>query len=154
MKRFAFGDILSVERGIIVHGCNAQGVMNSGLAQQIKARWPGCWMTYNAYLQERKDKDPADLLGHIVPYRVFDGPTIINAITQKDYGRDPNRRYVNYRAIRDAFNAVALAYSHRDLPINYPQIGAGLGNGDWGLISGIINAELRYCDHTLWIREE
>ena len=34
-----FGNILDA-KGIIMHGCNAQGVMGSGLAKDIRERWP------------------------------------------------------------------------------------------------------------------
>ena len=34
------GDILSVANGIIVHQVNAQGVMGSGLAKQIREKYP------------------------------------------------------------------------------------------------------------------
>jgi O-acetyl-ADP-ribose deacetylase (regulator of RNase III) len=36
MKQIKFGDILDAQYGIIVHGCNAQGVMGSGTALHIK----------------------------------------------------------------------------------------------------------------------
>ena len=36
MIQYKKGDLLSVTKGIIAHGCNAQGVMGSGVALQIK----------------------------------------------------------------------------------------------------------------------
>jgi len=35
-----YRDILGIERGIIVHGCNGYGVMGAGLAAQVKRRYP------------------------------------------------------------------------------------------------------------------
>lgn len=160
MKRIKFGDILTVERGIIVHGCNTLGAMGSGLALQIKQKWPECFEAYYAHLQERRHIDGHELLGDIIPYQVKDGLWVVNALTQLTYGRDSDRRYVNYAAVQKAFKLIgAFAWEHREhnlLVVNYPQIGAGLGNGDWGLIHEIINVELNNQDlqHTLWIREE
>ena len=36
--RIVDGDILDIEKGIIVHQVNCQGVMGAGLAKQIKSK--------------------------------------------------------------------------------------------------------------------
>lgn len=153
-KIIKIGDIFSVERGIIVHGCNAQGVMGSGIALQVKNRWPKCYEIYRDFCNGENDK--SNLLGSVVPYAVPDKElVIINAITQLNFGKD-GKKYVSYEAILVAFKMVAESAKFSQLPVHYPLIGAGLGGGDWSIISEIIDFAFKDCsnvDRTLWIYE-
>lgn len=153
MKKLAFGDILSVQRGLIVHGCNAQGKMNSGIAKHIRAAYPGCFTVYEQHVATlRQAAQP--VLGTVVIYET-PGPIIVNAITQEHFGRD-GKQYVSYRAISEVFGSIAAAAAHMQLDVHYPLIGAGLGGGDWAVISDIIDCQFsRYpeVNHTLWIHE-
>lgn len=153
-KIIKVGDIFSVERGIIVHGCNAQGVMGSGIALQVKSRWPKCYEIYRDYCDGEDDK--AALLGSVVPYAVPNKElVIINAITQLNFGKD-GKKYVSYSAVLEAFKTVAESAKFSQLPVHYPLIGAGLGGGDWSIISEIIDFAFKDCsnvDRTLWIYE-
>jgi len=153
MTSVKWGDILTVERGIIVHGCNARGVMGSGLARQVKARWPRCFEEYRAHvLLQACGGRPC--LGDVVPYVVTDELIIASAITQETYGREPGKVYVNYAAVKTCFSAVALAAKELQLPVHYPMIGAGLGGGDWSLIERQIDAALEpytEVERTLWV---
>ena len=65
-------------------------------------------------------------------------------------GRDPKVRYVDYEAIEQAFARIAKVAREHQLEVHYPLIGAGLANGDWGVISKIINQQLEGVSHTLW----
>jgi len=69
----------------------------------------------------------------------------VNAYTQFDY-RGPGTR-VDYDAVRLAMKLVKEKYHGRR--IGYPRLGAGLGGGDWTLLSTIIDEELAGEDHTL-----
>lgn len=147
------GNLLEVPHGIIVQGCNAQGVMGSGVAAAIRQKWPGVYTTYRAAFDRRKAESGKTLeLGRVIWHTISREPklTIANAITQEFYGRDPNVVYANYEAIKKAFNRVGEVAREHNLPVHYPLIGAGLANGDWGGISNIINEELHDVDHTLW----
>ena len=131
------GDLLAnVQEGVLVHGCNAQGVMASGIAKQIKAIYPDAYLQYmDDYLEERLT------LGFcsIVKHEIHEEPLyIVSAITQQFYGRDPNVRYVDYEAIGKVF--LYLKSRFPGMPVNIPKIGAGLGNGNWDQISTIIDA--------------
>jgi O-acetyl-ADP-ribose deacetylase (regulator of RNase III) len=156
MKNIKFGDILSVEEGIIVHGCNSLGIMGSGIALQIKQKYPLCFLAYQRHIQDSL-KSNTDVMGTVVPYKVPEKNLIImNAITQKNFGKD-GKKYVSYESVFEAFKIiVALAdgpWERRH--VHYPLIGAGLGGGDWSLISELIdNAFGEYqIPRTLWIYE-
>lgn len=142
------GDILSVTDGIIVHGCNAQGVMGSGIAKQIRAQYPECYEEYKRECSRR-----ANLLGTVIPW-TNNELTIVNGITQHHYGREAGTRYVSYRAIQAVFNATAALAAKAGKEVHYPMIGAGLGGGDWSVISAIIDdafVDYPYVKRTLWL---
>jgi len=147
------GDILTVERGIIVHGCNARGVMGSGLAKQVKEKWPDCYEEYRNHILFQAHGGRR-CLGDVIPYSVNDELIVANAITQDDYGREPGQVYVNYAAINTCFLAIASAASALQLPVHYPKIGAGLGGGDWELIEKQIDRAFEPfpgVSRTLWV---
>jgi O-acetyl-ADP-ribose deacetylase (regulator of RNase III) len=143
------GDLLDVRRGIIVQGCNAQGVMGSGVAKAIRDKYPFVYDLYRGAYEKKGLQ-----LGQVVWATVSkEEPmlTIANAITQEFYGRDPNRVYVSYEGLRIAFERVAEIARKHDLPVHYPRIGAGLAQGDWNRITAIIDTALTGVEHTLWV---
>lgn len=147
MRRVRHGDLLSVQQGIIVHGCNARGVMGSGVAAQVKQKYPAAY-------EEYKRHDGKYQLGMIIPALVAPNLVIINAITQKDYGRIEGRLYADYDAIKIAFEQIAQIADESGMEVHYPQIGAGLAQGDWRIISLIIDKAFEpypNVDRTLWV---
>lgn len=155
MKHVRFGDILSVERGIIVHGCNAQGVMGSGVAHQIATKWHHVYEEYRKYVLKMISQKKS-ALGTVVPVAVNDNLFVFNAITQENFGRRPDVRYVNYQAVQKCFNMIAAIAATDKLPVHYPMIGAGLGNGEWSIISEIIDcafAPYPHVERNFWLYE-
>lgn len=130
------GNLLDCDENIIIHGCNAQGVMNSGVAKLIREKYPTAYETYLTYKPILKSR-----LGTVHFTIGDDGKAIGNAITQEYYGRDKNIVYANYNAIRDVFKYINDTFSGDSVAI--PKIGAGLANGDWNIISKIIEEECR-----------
>ena len=145
------GDLLAnVNRGIIVHGCNAQGVMGGGFALQVRKIYPEA---FNAYVTDLKriQMFGATGLGKAPFVRVKEDLYIVNGITQDQFGTD--KRYVDYEAVAKVFTRVrelSETLQAKPLPIHYPMIGAGLAGGNWTIISTIIDETLIGCDHTLW----
>lgn len=155
MKKIEFGDMLSVSEGIIVQGCNAQGVMGSGLAAQIRMKWPKVFQPYKDFIDECNAKK-IDPLGDVNLVNVGENLYVANAITQRDFGRDKTIRYCSYQAIYDSMKYVACLASGGNLSVHYPSIGAGLANGDWSIISDVIDAafdEFPEVTRTFWIYE-
>lgn len=138
------GNLLDA-KGIIVHGCNAQGVMGSGVAKQIKANFPEAFRVYT---------DAPKVLGTISFADIRHDLVIVNAITQEFYGKD-GRRYVSYPAVRQCFRKVnTLALKFCLNVVNFPMIGCGLGGGSWGTVSKIIESELDgSLRKILWLQE-
>lgn len=133
------GDALAHPQGLIVHGCNCQGVMGSGIALTVKQRYPS---VYEAY--KLAEANSGLHLGDIIPVVVGPRKWIVNAMTQHLYGGGRN---VNYEAIARCFeNLGAFAKTEMmngELPdIVFPLIGADRGGGNWKIISTIIDETL------------
>ncbi len=130
---------------VIVHGCNCFHTMGSGIAKEIRTRYP---RVYAADIQYT-DKGDKNKLGSfswaIVEGKVNNAFTILNAYTQYYYGR--GGPHIDYLALRDVFHLIARDY--RGKIIGYPKIGAGLAGGDWDRIQGIIHEELFGLTHHL-----
>ena len=133
-----YGNALDVETGIIVHGCNCQGVMGGGFALEVKNRFPAAYYEYDRVYRTRGLK-----LGEICFVELTPNKFIINANTQEGFSRVG--RQTSYDAIADVFAEVVkfstVVELHRKvkLEVIFPLIGAGLGGGDWKVISAIID---------------
>lgn len=149
------GNLLDVTEGHIVHGCNAQGVMGSGVALAVKNKYPIAFKDY-------RDKYEAPLmqgfakggleLGEAYPVPINTNLIIWNAITQEMFGL-PGRN-CSYDAIEECF--IQVDYNANDwadiiVPeIHIPAIGAGLGGGNWEIIREIIEQTCT-AQVTLWM---
>ena len=162
------GDILSLEKGILVHGCNCRGVMGGGIAKQIRDKWP---KVFDAY--KHKYETSGLQLGDIVPVQstryigspaslrhlphpgdpsLPDNLLVVNALTQDSYGQDPATVYVDYHAVFAAFARVTLLARDTGLDVHFPLIGCGLANGSWEKVSKMIStATDRRVRLTLWV---
>ncbi|NJO61083.1 MAG: hypothetical protein HC836_23315 [Richelia sp. RM2_1_2] len=133
--KYVNGNLLDAPEFIIAHGCNAQGVMNRGVARAIRKKWP---TAYNAYCFHYEMTQTLQL-GEVIWCKT-DGKLIANCITQEKYGC-AGAQYTNYLAVRKCMqkiNKIAI----RDLGVAMPLIGAGLGGGDWDIIAQIIEEEI------------
>jgi O-acetyl-ADP-ribose deacetylase (regulator of RNase III) len=126
------GNLIQAPEIFIAHGCNAQGVMGSGVAKAIRTAWPIAYSTYLEYYKTHGLR-----VGDVI-WADVDCKYIANCITQKKYGYDGSK-FVDYDAIRVCMKKVNLELT-TDLAL--PRIGAGLGGGDWNIISSIIEDEI------------
>ena len=146
------GDIFNaiLNRDVVfMHGCNAKGVMGSGIAKIVKDNYPHA---YRAYKEIQKTQGLH--LGQVIVAApsTENEPTIVNAITQENYGRDVNVKYADYDAIIIACEAVAKHFKGKE--IHLPMIGGGLGNLDVKRLTAIYQAVFYDSDATLWLKEE
>ena len=160
MIEYRKGDLMAVTSGIIAHGCNAQGVMGSGVAALVKAKYPAAFEQYVADL-EMMDIDDYDYKG-VSPlgYVSFWSPTVLNdltpdrllianCITQNLFGR-AGSKFVSYDAIHSCFAVLESVVKMNRMTINIPRIGAGLGGGDWTVIEAIINSVCKDSKVVCW----
>lgn len=133
MIKYVTGDLLASPLKVIAHGCNCHGLMGSGIAKQIRDRWPNVYEVYRLKYQVMGLE-----LGTILPVRTLDNRLVVNCMTQYDCGHD-GRLYVDYDAIEQCMVAIN---NHVDTwevtEVGFPKIGAGLAGGDWDRIENII----------------
>ena len=153
------GNLLYVKAGHIVHGCNAQGVMGSGVALGVKQTFP---QAYEAYSQVYTKHGLQ--LGRAYPVLITSQLMIWNAVTQNLYGT--GNRLTNYEAVATCFEQVndwiaenekacderSLTLNERAMPaeVHIPLIGAARGGGNWEIIREIIEQTMDY-PVTLWL---
>lgn len=147
--RYVHGDLLDAHERLLVHGCNAQGVMGSGFAKAVRERHPAAYRAYRVAHQRSGLR-----LGDVV-WATSGTVAIGNMITQQNYGRDPNVVYCDYAAIQTAMRRVdERAAELSCASVGLPQVGAGLAHGDWGVIAAIIEEEARCFTPVVYILDE
>ena len=146
---------LNKEFNVIIHGCNTQAVMGSGIAPQIAKAFKG--------VREADEEFNGGVTGHdrlgkfsiVVDKDVL----VINSYIQNFMGcTDEYYPPISYKAIKESFRGInslleMLQREHRkegrEISVGIPMIGAGLAGGDWELISMIINDATPNVDITL-----
>lgn len=142
------GDLFKTQHPVIMHGCNDQGVMGSGVAKTVRDLYPKAYEKYNKYCENTNDVG-----GDVVYVQVKPNLVIANAITQHNYGRD-GRRFVNYEWVAQCIkNADQLAEFRGIEHIAMPKIGSQLGGGDWNVIAAIIESESKHFTPVVYIYE-
>lgn len=125
------GDILQQNSGLIVHGCNAQGVFNSGVAAQIRAKYP---VVYDQYKNLQTGEGS---LGICQIVKVTETMFIGNCITQLYFGKD-GKRYADIRSIRKSLDSAMFWCDLMKQPLYMPEIGCGLGGLHWDEVATVI----------------
>lgn len=154
MINYVKGNLLDSNCDYICHQVNCQGVMGSGIAKQIRDRWPWVYTSYKAYCDRNKDRNES-LLGNIWGVKIDrvnrSSQWVVNMFAQDTFGYY-NSRFTSY----DAFAKCLEAMRDR-LPkgktIGFPKgIGCGLGGGNWKVISALIE-EILGEDFEVYIYE-
>lgn len=148
------GNLLAVKSGHIVHGCNALGVMGSGVALAVKNTYPGAFESYRMQFETT-----GLTLGFAYPYIVNDDLLIWNAITQYSFG--VGVRQVSYDAVETCFSQInqnlhdRLEFDAGTTPpeVHIPLLGAGRGGGNWEIIREIIEQTMDF-HVTLWLPDD
>jgi O-acetyl-ADP-ribose deacetylase (regulator of RNase III) len=149
--KYRHGNLLTAEERVIIHGCNAQGVMGSGVAYFLREKYPKAYEDYHAEYRANGQHLP---LGSIVwsAQDTHEQHLIGNAITQEYAGREPNRRYVSYDAIAEAMDSIdSLAHSGAFDKVAMPLIGAGLAQGRWPIIKSIIETHSQHFQPVVYL---
>ena len=139
------GNILDTDCNIICHQVNCQGVMGSGLAKQIREKWP---CVYDVYKKRVSPKELGKIcLVNIVGNVPIQG--VINMFAQDGYGRD-GRRYTSYDAFWSCLHEIRNILPKGD-SIAFPDhIGCGLGGANWNIIRAMIE-EVLSADYEVYI---
>jgi O-acetyl-ADP-ribose deacetylase (regulator of RNase III) len=139
-------DLFESGADILCHQVNCQGVMGSGVAEQVKERYPKVFEEYVDWCKEQK---PEELLGkvqHIVlkmPWE--DNPNgeplgVLNIFGQLDYGY--GKQHTDYKALKHAFTIINT-YCREFCPYSpvlaFPyKFGCARGGGDWDTVYALM----------------
>ncbi len=147
---FEIGNLLDAPVDYICHQVNCQGRMGSGIAKQIRERWP---IVYEQYISGFKAieeesinwEDELDvsevLLGRLQQIKVNDTQTVINMFAQQHYGYD-GKRYTSYDAFWACLGGIRDSVP-KGSKIGFPaKIGCGLGGANWEVIFRMIKEVL------------
>jgi hypothetical protein len=122
-------DILTVEKGIICHQVNCQKTMGSGIAKQIREKWP---LVYDRYIEFD------NILGNLQLEEVSTDLFVANLFGQNNYGYD-GKRYTSYGAWERALPLLKKCSTELILPVYFPyKVGCDRGGGDFRIIEAMI----------------
>ena len=137
------GDLFSTTAPIICHQVNCQGVMGSGVAKQVREKYP---VAYKRYVEACDKNDRRSLLGKVQAVKVASEPDryIANMFTQFTYGYDGNK-YTSVDNLTYAFRIVAFAAKSSGIDtIAAPwKIGCVRGGANWDEVYEIL--EMIFC---------
>jgi len=136
------GDLIEMaDRGefeILLHGCNCQNTMGSGIAKQMRAKWPGVYTADTKATMQWPN--PVAKLGNFSTYvtktSVSTGLIIVNCYTQLHYlprGMD----HFNYASF-ELILLKLLELAKPGVRFGLPLIGQGLAGGNENTINKII----------------
>lgn len=146
-------DILTVDKGVIVHSVNCIGAVG-GLAGAIACKWPENAEKYKKYVLHRNQS--ITLMGTVFDVKVSDNLYVANLFGQYEIGT--SERQTEYSALISGLKRIAsTVYTSdemeemdfgslgiedvpkvlQDVYIPY-KIGCGLGGADWNLVEEII----------------
>lgn len=153
MIKIVNGNILNASEDIICHQVNCQGVMGSGLAKQIRSKYPEVFDQYKEYC--KYIQYPKQLLGKALPVKCWDGKIVFNLFGQLYYGKD-GKQYTDYDALRECFKNIKRSVLfetgdlyHKTIAIPF-QIGCGLAGGSWNIVYNIIEDVFIDYDVTIY----
>lgn len=158
MLNYRTGDLLDSGADYICHQVNAQGVMGSGIAKQIRDKWPIVYARYKERVEECRlggfqSSTVETLLGEAQTVKLPDHGYVVNMFAQFNYGRD-GKRYTSY----DAFYECLVMMSRvipKNAKIAFPyKVGCDRGGANWDIISKMIETVLADFDVTIYRLED
>jgi O-acetyl-ADP-ribose deacetylase (regulator of RNase III) len=145
------GNVFDSDADIICHQVNCQGVMGSGVAKEVRERYPAVYEQYRD-LCERCMNDPAQNLGvaQLVPVDEEGSRWIANCFGQEDFGYN-GKQYTSIDALTKALSTVADIARAGNLKVAMPyKIGCVRGGANWDTVKKNIDAAFQGVDVELW----
>lgn len=127
--------------GVLLHQVNCLGIAGAGVAKRVREAFSGWYEAYREHCDAAGDRK--NLLGTTHSFRARPDLVVCSAFCQYDISKA--RRATDYDAWNSVFMKLAPemeAENARGMnwEIRAPYgIGCGLGGGDWGVMSDMIN---------------
>ena len=133
---------------VLCHQVNCRGVMNNGVAKQVRDRYPKVFEAYKKACDGAGNKNAA-LLGGILDVPVSDGGkkfTVCNLFGQDNYGS--GFCFTDYKALIACLEKVKEKHSGKSLAFPY-RMSCSIAGGDWRVVEEILLDVLDGCDVTV-----
>lgn len=135
MINYIKGNLLDSDCNFICHQVNCQGKMGSGVAKQIRDRWPEVYSNYARVVNSK-------MLGKVQILYIEDAnipfQCVVNMFAQEYYGYNGDR-YTGYDAFWNCLNELKSKMP-KGATVAFPyKIGCGLGGANWEIIEKMID---------------
>jgi len=148
MVKIIWRNLFESGADVICHQVNCKGVMDNGIAKQVKERYPSVNEAYIGFCEAAKYSRTA-LLGNILDVSVsLENRDFIvcNLFGQDNYGS--GFCFTDYTALRAALEKVKERHGDKSIAMAY-RMSSSLAGGDWRIVEEIILDVLGGCDVTL-----
>lgn len=141
------GNLFEADANVIVHQVNCMGVMGSGLALQVKNRYPKVFSQYSSLC---KSYPPENLLGSAFIAEVAPDRYVANVFGQKNFGW--TEQFTDLKALKSGLETVAEFAKENRYMVALPYlIGCCRGGGKWTEVLVVI--EEVFSDQNVIIRK-
>ena len=131
-------DIFESGADVILHQVNCQGVMGSGVARQVKDKYPHVFRYYKMVCNSAETKKR--LLGTALMVEIEDGNHYIgNLFAQENFGYD-GKCYTDYEALKESLrrSISTVDLNHKPIIAIPYLMGCHRGGGDWNIVYKMI----------------
>lgn len=135
------GDLLETDCKIIAHQVNCIGLMEHGVAKQIRDKFPGSYAIYKSVCQAAEDlMKPKELLGINLGCSLGSSRKIlVHMFAQYDRGTGLRTDYDALAACLQDLKSIAEKNQVYEVALPY-KVGCGLAGGDWNLVFRLIES--------------
>lgn len=146
MIKIIDGNLFDSNTEVIAHQCNCQGVMGSGVAAEVKKRYPNVYQAYR-FAYEKYGLT----LGQVIVVKTPDNKRIANLLAQEKYGYD-GKQYTHYDKLQECFDRIVEFMKEENLKtIAFPYLMAcHRGGGDWNVVYKMIEDTFKDFDVEIW----
>ena len=128
-------DIFESGADVILHQVNCQGAMNSGVAKQVREKYPIVFQAYKALCSTKTNS--TELLGTAQVCRIGADKYVVNLFAQNRFG-DDGKCFSNFEAVEKCLQTVRSKYDNNNV-IAIPYLMAcHRGGGDWNVVYKMI----------------
>lgn len=145
------GNVFNTDAKYICHQVNCKGKMASGVAKEVRTRYPEVYYEYmSTWMAAIEQNNPAGLLGYAQFVKVEPNRTIVNCFAQNNYGYDGGL-YTDIKALKLALSTVAALAKQDNSKVAMPyKIGCVRGGADWSVVEPMIEEIFKDVHCELW----
>lgn len=133
---------------VICHQVNCQGVMGSGVAKQVRERYPNVFEEYKMECNFQRNH-----LGKIQIVPISKTQSIANLFAQDNYGYD-KKCYTDYSALHNCLKQIYMCCRNLNQTIAFPYLmSCARGGGDWNIVYKMIEDIFKDYDGDILICE-